>query len=243
MADGEVQFRSGVIKPVECLKAGWELVKTDYWVFFGITAVGILLGSFAPFGILIGPMLCGIYYCFLHTMDGDSSKFENLFKGFDYFLPGFIVVLIQIAVMLVLMIPIYIFMAIGMFSVISVAAAGQKGPGAGVAVGSSMILIYIVFFLLIMAVTTLLHLCFLFTFPLIVERKLKAVDSIKLSIKGAKANLGGMIILLILSGLLLLIGVIFCYVGAFFVLPALFASFAHAYRQVFPKIEAVEVSE
>lgn len=55
------EFRSGVVKPVECLKAGLELVRNQYWLFVGITAVGMIIAGAVPLGILMGPMMCVIY--------------------------------------------------------------------------------------------------------------------------------------------------------------------------------------
>ena len=73
-------FNRGVIKPVECLKEAWGLIKDQYWLFLGICAVGMLIGS--AFAIaLMGPMICGIYLCLFQRMRGEPVKFENLFKG------------------------------------------------------------------------------------------------------------------------------------------------------------------
>ncbi len=36
------EFNTGVIRPVECMKEGWELIKDEYWLFLGITFVGML---------------------------------------------------------------------------------------------------------------------------------------------------------------------------------------------------------
>ena len=87
-------FNVGTIKPVECMKEGWEMIKPNYWLFFGITIVGMLIAGVFPL-LLIGPMLCGIYYCLLRKYDGAGNvEFGDLFKGFDYFLPSFILSLI-----------------------------------------------------------------------------------------------------------------------------------------------------
>ena len=64
------EFNVGVIKPVECMKEGWELIKDQYWLFVGITFVGMLIGGFIPFGIGVGAMFCGIYYTMIQKLDG-----------------------------------------------------------------------------------------------------------------------------------------------------------------------------
>jgi hypothetical protein len=38
MNPSPLEFRTGVIKPLECIKEGWALIKDQYWLFFGIFA-------------------------------------------------------------------------------------------------------------------------------------------------------------------------------------------------------------
>lgn len=102
------EFRTGVINPVECLKQGWELIKDQYWLIFAITLVGILIASFVPFGILLGPIFCGIYYAIFQKMYGLPAKFEDLFKGFSYFGSSLVASLFLIVPAFVGMIIIYI---------------------------------------------------------------------------------------------------------------------------------------
>src|SRR5689334_19785706 len=90
------EFRTGVIHPVECFKEGWEMIKDQYWLFFAIVLVGMLIGGLIPFGIGIGAMFCGIYYCLFRKMRDEKVEFENLFKGFNYFVPGLVASLILI---------------------------------------------------------------------------------------------------------------------------------------------------
>ena len=47
-------IQSARLKPVECLKSGWELIKDRYWLFVGMSVVGLLMGS-AAMGLLTGP--------------------------------------------------------------------------------------------------------------------------------------------------------------------------------------------
>ena len=66
MTPDNLQFRTGVVKPVECLKEGWALIKDQYWLFLGITVVGMLIGKAVPI-VLLGPMMAGIFLCLLQT--------------------------------------------------------------------------------------------------------------------------------------------------------------------------------
>ena len=78
----DISFNTGVIKPVECVKEGWELIKNDYWVLFAVALVGGLIGGFTMY-ILLGAMICGIFYCYLQAIDGKPVSFDGLWKGFD----------------------------------------------------------------------------------------------------------------------------------------------------------------
>ena len=39
------EFRRKAVEPVECIKAGWNLIRNQYWLFVGLTVVGILIGD------------------------------------------------------------------------------------------------------------------------------------------------------------------------------------------------------
>src|SRR5260370_27005865 len=102
-----VDFERGVIRPVECLKSGWALIKDRYWLFLGIVFVGIFIGSAVPI-VLIGPMMVGIYLCFFRRMRGEPVAFGDLFKGFDFFVQGLIAAVIQMIPMIIIMVPSYL---------------------------------------------------------------------------------------------------------------------------------------
>jgi len=127
MTPDNTQFRTGVIKPVECLKEGWALIKDQYWLFLGITFVGIFVGSAVPI-VLIGPMMVGIYMCFFRRMRGEPVEFGTLFKGFDYFAQGLIAALIQMIPMVVIMVPFYIIMFVVIMT--SMPRGGRMDPDA-----------------------------------------------------------------------------------------------------------------
>ena len=77
------EFRRVPIEPVDCLMRAGSLTGDQYWLFVGICFVGVLIGSLAPLGILLGPMMCGIYLCYFGRERGYRATFELLFKGFD----------------------------------------------------------------------------------------------------------------------------------------------------------------
>src|SRR5918994_6075848 len=102
MNPNPVEFRSGVISPVECVKEGWQLIKDRYWLFLGITLVAMLVGGAVPV-VLIGPMMVGLYLCLFAKMRGEPVEFGMLFKGFDYFVQGLVAAAIQTLPLILIM--------------------------------------------------------------------------------------------------------------------------------------------
>jgi len=87
--------------------------------------------------------------------------------------------------------------------------------------------------LVMIVLLILLSVVFTFAYPLIVDRRLSGIEAVKLSIKAALANFWRLLGLLLMTGLMGFVGVLFCYVGAFLVMPLSFAAIATAYEQVF----------
>ena len=234
MTPDNIQFRTGVIKPVECVKEGWALIKDQYWLFLGIVFVGIFVGGAVPI-VLIGPMMVGIYMCFFRRMRGEPVDFGLLFKGFDYFAQSLIAAVIQMIPLIVVMVPSYIIMFALMMTSL------PRGSGRMDSDASSRFLITflgfeLVFVIVICAVGIVVGIFFLFAFPLIADRGLSGLDATKLSIKAGKANFGGILSLLLLNLAMGILGVLACYVGVFFLMPISLASYAVAYRRVFPAL-------
>lgn len=234
MTPDNAQFRTGVIKPMECLKEGWALIKDQYWLFLGITFVGIFVGGAVPI-VLIGPMMVGIYLCFFRRMRGETVDFANLFKGFDYFVQGLIAALFLMIPMFVVIVPMYLIMFVLMIT------SAPRGGGPMSPDESSMFIFKflgfeLVFVVVILAVSIVVNIFFMFAFPLIADRGLSGLDAVKLSIKAGRANWGGILGLMLLNAAVGFVGVLACYVGMFFVMPISLAAGAVAYRRVFPEV-------
>lgn len=229
MNPNPMEFRSGVISPVECLKEGWQLIKDQYWLFLGIALVAMLVGGAVPV-VLIGPMMVGLYMCLFAKMRGEPVEFGMLFKGFDYFVQGLVAAAIQT-------LPVILIMAVG--QVIFVAFTMIIMPRQGDAMPSVFFVGLAIFILFAMIVSLVIHSLFLFAYPLIVDRQLSGLDAIKLSYRAALQNLSGIVGLILLMGGLGLLGVLACYVGVFFVMPISFAAYAVAYRKVFPETSSL----
>ncbi len=222
-----IEFRTGVIRPVECLRKGWDLIKDQYWLFFAITLVGMLIAGIVPLGILLGAMFCGIYYCLFQKMNGQRMTFEGLFKGFDYFVPGLIATLVLIIPAVILGVLAYIPLIMMQLSMMK-----SKNPN------PDEMFAYLGFFAVEMVVLCLvlgtIHAFLFFAYPLIVEYKLSGMEAFKLSAKAVWKNLGGVVGFIALEVVLVIIGYLLCIVGVYLTLPLMFAGALVAYRKVFP---------
>ena len=223
----KTEFRTGTIKPVECVREGWELIKNDYWILFAIGLVGGLIGGFTMY-ILFGAMICGIFYSYLQAIDGKPVSFDSLWKGFEFFVPGLIVTLFIVVPMIIVYILIYL-------PFIIAAVMGPKlSPDelTGLVVGA----LAVDFFVVIIMVC--LHTLLMFSFPLIVDRGLGAVDAMKTSARAVWKNMGGVIGLIFVNIGLMLVGYLALCIGVYFVIPIMIAANVVAFRQVFPAQES-----
>ena len=222
------EFNTGVIKPFECMKEGWELIKDQYWLFLGITFVGMLLASLIPFGLGLGAMYCGIYYTMLQKMDEKPFEFGDLFKGISWFLPSLIATLIFI-------IPVVILTILNFVSTFGILASMTDSRGR---IDESAIFalygVLLVEGVVGAVIISCIHAFIMFTYPLIVERNLSGVEAFKLSTKAVWKNLGGVVGLIMAEFLLGFVGYLVCGIGLYFVLPIMFAGVLVAYRRIFP---------
>lgn len=222
-----IEFSRGQIRPVECVKEGWAIIKDQYWLIFAITLVGMLIAGIVPFGILFGPMLCGIFYSILQKEDNHPIAFEDLFKGFQYFLPSFIATLF-------VLIPAFIFgfMAYIPIIMMQVSMMNSRNPDPNIAF--TYLGIFAVLMIIFALVVGTIHALLMFAYPLIVEYKLSGLEAAKLSARAVMKNLGGIGGLIAAHIGLAFIGYLLCGIGLYFVLPIMLASVVVAYRKVFP---------
>ncbi|MCM3906432.1 MAG: hypothetical protein ND866_32495 [Pyrinomonadaceae bacterium] len=221
-------FKRGVVEPMYCLKTGWGLLKGQYWLFVGMALVAFLLGSLVPFGIVMGPMMCGIYMALFRRRRGELVEFGILFKGFDYFGESVVATLIHYVPMVMIIIPFYIVLYGGMFLIMP-RQGRETDPSNLIAFFAVLAVLGLIMMVLIVIISVI----FTFSYPLIVDRKLSGIDAVKLSAKAALANFWPLLGLLLLNGLIGFGGLLICYVGIFLALPITFAAISVAYEQVF----------
>jgi hypothetical protein len=221
-----IEFRRGVIKPIECYKEAWELIKNQFWLLLGVVFVGGLIGG-ASLYILIGAMTCGIYYCYLKVIDRQNFKFDDLFKGFSYWLPGLIVGIFIVVPMIILYGVIYVPPLVAI-----VTNPNIKPDQLMMIIGGGFLVD-----LIISVFMVCFHTLIMFAFPLIVDRNLSAFQAMKTSAKAVWANLGGVAGLFGVGFILCLVGMLVFCVGIYFVIPLMMGANTVAYRKIFPSVE------
>jgi hypothetical protein len=221
------EFRTGVISPVECVKEGFERIKRDYWLLFAIALVGALIGGFTMY-ILGGAMFCGIFYSYIKAVDGKPVSFDDLWKGMEYFGPGLVVILLIFVPAFAYYIFAYLTFVAAIIGGAQAGEAGMFGALAVVGLIDLVVLIALVCF----------HTLLMFSFPLIVDRNLGAIDAIKTSAKAVWANLGGVAGLVVVNMVLMFVGYLALCIGLYFVIPIMIAGNVVAYRRVFPPLVA-----
>ena len=225
----DIPFKRNAVEPMTCLREGFERIKDRYWFFVGLSFVGILVASAVPFGILMGPMMCGLYLTFFMKRLGLPIEFGTLFKGFDYFGQSVIATLIHVVPIVIIIVPAYLLFYLGFFVTMMASENGEPNPAALFGFLGFMV----VFWLVIVIIIIIISIAFTFSYPLIVDRRLQGMDAVKLSARAAMANFWKLLGLSLLSGLMGFVGVLFCYVGAFLVMPISYSALAVAYEQVF----------
>jgi len=224
----EVTFKRGAVRPVECIKGGWNLIQGNYWLVLGMCIVGWMIGSALPLGILMGPMMCGLFLTFFMMRRGEPYEFGTLFKGFEHFGQSVIATLFHVIPMMAIIIPAYFLFYV--FFLVAIVAQGNEPSGFGMLAVFALIGL---FWIVVIAVLMFISMGFTFVYPLIVDRGLSGVDAVKLSFRAAMANFGGLLGLVGLNFLLSIGGLLLCIFGVYLVIPISYSAVAIAYEQVF----------
>ena len=238
----QIESYTGAVNATECIGNGWNLIKQNYWMFFGIAVVGFLilfvlgcipLISLIAGPILSGPIFVGIYYALLKQMRGERVEFGMLFQGFNSFVQAMLVSLVASSPIIVIQIE-QLFNNVGNIAMQIMANKGGRDSGPNPLLMGMSIAVFIVIMVLLL-VAIVVQISLFFALPLLADHEgLSAMDAMKLSLKAAWSNIGGLILLGILEFLILFAGTLALCFGVLFVLPLIYAANAFAYRQVFP---------
>lgn len=77
----------------EALSKGWTLLVEDIGTWIGAIIVASVIAG-VTFGILVFPMMAGLIYMALKKIKTGKIEFGDLFKGFQWFGPMFVYILI-----------------------------------------------------------------------------------------------------------------------------------------------------
>ncbi len=223
-----LQFNRGAVNAVECISKGWEILKPNYFVFFGIGVLITILGCIPVVGwIVVGPLMVGIYAGMLVQYRGGKADFGMLFSGFSKFFPAFVIGLLLLFPGIVAnayRLGIRIAQALAIFN------PNELTAGAAALVGIAGVVVNV----LALVGSIVFGITFTFGLALLADKDLSLMETIKLSAKAGWANAGGLFLLFLLLGLMMIGGVLALCIGIFFVLPLIYAALSVAYRQVFP---------
>src|SRR5829696_5834567 len=231
----EPQYNVSAIDASGCISNGWEMIKPNYWLYFGVSIVTLLMISCIPcVNIFIaGPVMGGVYFIYLKAMRNEAVDFGMMFKGFEKFVPLMIVGIVQ-------SIP-EVIAQVFRFSVdigrIGLTNGSRQMGDTGFAIASGVMIMAVIVGLVFVLIAAVWRILLMFAVPLVMEFDLSPIEAMILSARAATSNIGGLILLLILEFLISLLGFVAICVGFFFVLPIIYAANAFAYRQVFPWVE------
>jgi hypothetical protein len=220
--DNTVQVRKAQLRPLGCYLEGKDFLGDQYWNFVGICLVGLLLGGIVPL-FLYGPAMCGIALCFLQRARGERTQFDQLFKGFDYFMPSLIATLIYVGVFMALAVPYMIFV------VAIMAMLASEAPVLMMVAGLLLICAYIGWIFL----AGFAAMVFMFAAILIVDKKLEGPAAMMWAWKGVLKNFWGVVGCSIVGQLMILIGMMFCIVPGILAIPIFMAGHFVAYQKIF----------
>lgn len=224
------EFRTGVIHPIECAKEGFEIIKPNFWMLFGISIVGALIGG-VSFYVLIGAMICGIFYAYLKQIDGGTAVFDDLWIGFKYFWPSLPVTLAVVVPVVAMIVVTFVTIYLPLITLAITNGKASESAVLGTFFGG--LAIDLVFAVLM----TCLHTLIIFAFPLIVDRGMGSWAAMKLSARAVLKNLGGITGLVGVNIGLAILGYCALGIGLYFAIPIITAANVVAYRKVFPRLD------
>lgn len=237
VTDQQADIRKVSVQPIQLIRRGHALLGDQYWLFLGITLVAILIGSAVPFGLIMGAMMTGIYLCYIERERGRQVEFATLFKSFDQFVDTLLAWLVMLAVSMAVIIPFMILVfALVMFPIIQSAqtAAANNAPPPQPDFPIIIFVLYPVMIIVNVAIT----LPFIFVFQLIADRKVKAMEAVKLSFRGVWKNLLGIIWFFVVLMFISMILTLMCYIPALLFMPISFGAMYLLYRDIYGPLPA-----
>ncbi len=223
-----IRFNKSAISAGDCLTKGWEILKPNYFMFFGIGLIALVLGCIPVVSWIIGgPIMVGVYYAMLRQYNGEPVEFGMISKGFSKFVPAMVIGFLMLLPGIVINGYNY-----GLRLAEALAILNPNEMTGGLVSLMAIFSFLVTIFSLVGGF--ILGISLTFSLPLLAEHDLSLMEAIKLSSKAGWGNVGGLSLLFLLIALMLIVGALACCIGIFFVFPMIYAAITVAYRQVFP---------
>lgn len=233
-----------------CISRGWNLVKNNFGLLFVVTLIFALiegfiagLGSIPIIGpifsivnlVIAGPLMGGLYYVFIQTIRSQPAEVGDVFAGFrKSFGQLFLGHIVPVLLMGLCMIPFVIILIIELLPMVAHMQNGQSAdPQMVVNALSKMSLPLILASLVCMIPVIYFSICWVFTLPLIVDKQMDFWTAMGTSRKMVKKHWWLVFGLTIIIGLLNVVGLCACCIGALFTAPICFAAMMFAYEIIF----------
>jgi uncharacterized membrane protein len=237
-----------------CVTSGWELVKNNLGLLFVGTLLYLLIegaiGGLAqiPFigalfsvanFIISGPLMGGVLYLFIRVIRGEPAEVGEIFSGFRRaFGQLFLVTLVQGLLIGACMLPFIIVFLVKFLPLIGHLHSGSAPDRETVAAIKSVLFTSLPVLLLCAIPATYLSVCWKFTLPLIVDKRLDFWTAMEVSRKRVTKHWWHIFGLVILVSLLNVAGLCMCCVGVLFTMPVGIAALMCAYETIFSEGKA-----
>lgn len=244
-----LQYQPGSIDAGACVSNAWNLIKPNYWLYFGIVALMVLAGlivcciPFLPILLqvfVVTPIAVGIFGVLFREMRQEPVDFGMFFNGFNKFVPAMVIGAIHSVPSIIGFILNISFRVASIIPRI-IDQSGRRGRSnfvsdsdAAPVIAGGVLIVFAIVFIIFMIFSIAWGITFFFAIPILADNDIGALDAIKLSAKAGWSNIGGIVLLIIIEIGIGLIGALALCVGILFVIPLIYAANAFAYRQVFP---------
>ena len=198
-------------------------------LLFGVIAFVLqLIPYIGPiiYVLVLPPLTAGFALLALDAVDNGYVEFGTLFYGFGRFASvfgaGCLMAIPYVVFYVVILTIVFAFGAFG-----QIPANGQVEP--------LFLVIMIGLICIFLVVSFFVAMYFFFTYYLIMDREMGAIEAVKTSFRAGNLNFGHGLLMVFFYWLFFFVGLILCYIGLLFTMP--FAAYfgACCYRQVFPK--------
>lgn len=236
-----IQERGYTIDIGRCFSRAWDLMKANFGLVVGTCFVSMavqqlagLLGLIPVLGTiftlgLYGPFQGGLYGFFLKLIRGQPASVGDCFSGFS---ARFAQLMLTVLVPGLVGFGVFLIFALGFgFS----GAVGLPGGGRGGAPASAALLILP----LLMVPFVYLIVSWAFAIPLVMDKGMKFWPALEVSRKTVRGHWWSMFFLIFAEGLVMVAGMLVCFVGIFVAIPVASAMAAYAYEDIFGTGEAL----